>query len=238
MEPNAVADKLADGLLWYVVFLFSTTLHEAAHAFAAMKMGDYTAYHGGQVTLDPIPHVRREPFGLVVVPILSFLLGGWMMGWASAPYDPAWALRYPRRSAIMSLAGPAANLLLVLLAAFFIHLGMIYGIFTAPEGITFTHVAEAVENGTWMHVATMLSVFFSLNLLLFAFNLVPVPPLDGSGALPLFMSASVAQTYMTKVRTSGFAVFALLVAWKVFGYLYSPIHLFAINLLYPGVHYK
>lgn len=238
MESFLAAEKLADLLVWYVVFLFSTTLHEAAHAFAAMKMGDYTAYHGGQVTLNPIPHMQREPIGTVVVPIVSFLLGGWMMGWASAPYDPAWALRYPRRSAVMSLAGPAANLLLVLLAAFCIHLGMIYEIFTAPESITFTHVTEAIEGGSWMHVATMLSVFFSLNILLFAFNLVPVPPLDGSGALPLFMSASLAQTYMTKIRTSGFAIFGLLVAWKLFGFLYSPIHLFAINLLYPEHHYR
>ena len=80
-------DFLALGLGWYVVFVFSVTCHEAAHAFAAMKLGDKTAYHGGQVTLDPTPHVRRSPFGMVVVPILSFLLGGWMIGWASAPYD-------------------------------------------------------------------------------------------------------------------------------------------------------
>ncbi|MBI5471849.1 MAG: site-2 protease family protein [Ignavibacteriae bacterium] len=233
LSPNI----LADGLLWYVVFLFSTTLHEAAHAFAAMKMGDYTAYHGGQVTLNPIPHVQREPFGLVLVPILSFLLGGWMMGWASAPYDPNWALRYPKRSAIMSLAGPAANLLLVILSAAFIRLGIAYEVFTAPQSITFTHATEAVAEGTWTHVATMLSVFFSLNILLFAFNLLPVPPLDGSGALPLAMSEELGQKYMTLLHRSGFAIFGLFLAWKLFGYVYSPIHLIAINLLYPGLNY-
>ncbi len=238
MESFAIADKLADGLVWYVAFLFSTTLHEASHAFAAMRLGDYTAYHGGQVTLDPIPHVRREPFGLVVVPILSFLLGGWMMGWASAPYDPAWALRYPKRSAIMSLAGPAANLLLVIISGVLIHLGISYEVFVAPDSITFIHITEAVDGGNWTHAATMLSVFFSLNLLLFAFNLIPFPPLDGSGALPLFMSPSLAQKYMTKVRTSGFAIFGLLIAWRFFGYLYSPLHLLAINLLYPTHHYQ
>ncbi|MEO8167171.1 MAG: site-2 protease family protein [bacterium] len=231
-------EKLADGLVWYVVFLFSTTLHEASHAFAAMKMGDYTAYHGGQVTLDPIPHVRREPFGLVVVPILSFMLGGWMMGWASAPYDPAWALRYPRRSAIMALAGPAANLLLVLVAALCIHLGMFYGHFAAPDEIAFAHITEATGGGMWTHFATLLSIFFSLNLLLFAFNLIPFPPLDGSGAVPLFLSDSWAQMYMTKIRTSGFAIFGLLIAWRFFGYLYSPLHLLAIQLLYPAHNYQ
>jgi hypothetical protein len=84
-------DTLAVGLLWYVVFLLSTTCHEAAHALVAKRGGDLTAFHGGQVTLEPWPHIRREPFGMILVPILSFLTGGWMVGWASAPYDPFWS---------------------------------------------------------------------------------------------------------------------------------------------------
>ena len=74
---------LALGAIWYLVFLFSTTCHEAAHALVAKLGGDTTAAEGGQVTLNPIPHIRRSPFGMVVVPILSFLVGGWMIGWAS-----------------------------------------------------------------------------------------------------------------------------------------------------------
>ena len=92
-------EKLAEGLLWYVAFLFSTTLHEASHAFAAFRLGDRTAYEGGQVTLDPIPHMRREPIGTIVVPLLSFLLGGWMIGWASTPYNRNWAEQAPKRAA-------------------------------------------------------------------------------------------------------------------------------------------
>jgi hypothetical protein len=78
--------------------------------------GDTTAAEGGQATLNPIPHIRRSPFGMVVVPIVSYLLGGWMIGWASAPFNPAWQRQYPRRSAWMALAGPAANFSLMLLA--------------------------------------------------------------------------------------------------------------------------
>jgi hypothetical protein len=62
----------AIGLIWYVVFLYSTVCHEAGHAWAAYRLGDDTAYAGGQVSLDPIPHIRREPFGMVLVPLLSF----------------------------------------------------------------------------------------------------------------------------------------------------------------------
>ncbi|HXF99309.1 MAG TPA: site-2 protease family protein [Bacteroidota bacterium] len=231
-------ERLADGLLWYVVFLFSTTLHEAAHAFTAMKLGDYTAYHGGQVTLHPAPHIRREPFGTVIVPILTFLLSGWMMGWASAPYDPQWALRHPRRAALMSLAGPLSNLLLVICAAACIRMGVAAGIFAPPESITFMHLTDAVAGGFWTHVATMVSVFFSLNLLLFAFNLLPVPPLDGSGALPLFMSERMGQRYMLVMHRSGVALLGLLLAWQVFGYAYAPLHRAAMSMLYPGLSYR
>ena len=67
-----MTETVALGLIWYVAFLFSTTLHEAAHSWAALRMGDPTAYHGGQVTLNPIPHIRRSPVGMVVIPIVAF----------------------------------------------------------------------------------------------------------------------------------------------------------------------
>src|SRR5947209_12732926 len=137
---------IALGVTWFFVFLFSTTLHEAGHALAALRLGDPTAYHGGQVTLSPFPHIRREPFGMVAVPLLSFVLskGSWMMGWASAPYDPEWAHRYPKRAAIMALAGPAANLLLVLLSGLAIRAGMMAGVFAPPEVANFTTVTAGI----------------------------------------------------------------------------------------------
>jgi len=80
---------LGDGLMWYAVFLFSTVCHEAAHAWSASKLGDDTAKQGGQVSLNPVPHIRREPFGMVLVPLLSWFMGGWLIGWASAPITPS-----------------------------------------------------------------------------------------------------------------------------------------------------
>ena len=76
---------------WLLVFIFSLTAHEAAHAWAAKRLGDLTAYQGGQVTLDPIPHIRREPLGMLIIPIASYFSSGWMFGWASAPFNFAWA---------------------------------------------------------------------------------------------------------------------------------------------------
>src|SRR6185436_16732180 len=108
-----VMTNIADALTYFVVFLFSTTLHEAVHAWAAFRGGDPTAYHGGQVSLDPRPHIKREPFGMLILPLISSVTSGWPIGFASAPFDPTWALRHPRRAAWMALAGPGANLALV-----------------------------------------------------------------------------------------------------------------------------
>ena len=96
------ADLLATLPLWLAAFLLSLTCHEAAHALAGRLGGDSTA--AAQVTLDPIPHIKREPFGTLVVPIVSFFLQGgcWMIGWASAPYDPTWANLFPKRAAAMA----------------------------------------------------------------------------------------------------------------------------------------
>lgn len=227
-------EKLAEGLLWYAVFIFSTVCHEAAHAFAALKLGDRTAYEGGQVTLDPRPHIQREPIGTVVVPIISFLAGGWMFGWASAPYDPYWAMRYPKRSAMMALAGPLANFGLAISAAILIRLGMLFNVFYAPESINFSHVTGA-EIGIFATLTTLLSILFSLNLILGIFNLIPLPPLDGSGVLPLFLDENTARTYMQFVWNSPYMFFGIFIAWRVFDVIFDPIHLHSINLLYLGV---
>ncbi len=228
--------SLFDGAAWYLVFLFSTTVHEASHSLVALRLGDDTAHRGGQVTLDPIPHIRREPFGMVIIPILSYLFGGWMIGWASAPYDPLWARHYPKRAGLMAIAGPAANLLLVLVAAALIHLGIAFDVFTPSPSITSLHVVEATHSGFYL-VGVLLSLLFSLNLLLFVFNLLPVPPLDGSSGLMLILSDSAARKYWEVMSSPGLSLLGFFVAWKAFGFIYPPVHLIALNLLYPGLHY-
>jgi len=224
--------NLAEGFLWYLAFLFSVVVHEAAHAFAALRLGDTTAYEGGQVTLDPFPHIKREPFGTVVVPILSFLMGGWMIGWASAPYDPIWARNYPQRSAVMALAGPTANLLVVIAAGVAIRMGIAMDFFYLPESFNLAHIVGAPQDGIMAAVATLLSILFSLNLLLFIFNLMPLPPLDGSGIIPLLLSREQAVAYMDFIHSSHLSFIGIFIAWETFGYLFSPIFRVFVNLLY------
>lgn len=223
------------GAVWFAVFLLSITVHEASHALVAWKLGDPTAYEGGQVTLDPLPHIRREPFGMVVVPLVSFALSGWMMGWASAPYDPMWARLHPRRSAWMAAAGPASNLLLAIVAGVGIRIGMAGGWLAPPQAVSFAQLVTGT--GGAEVVATVLSVMFSLNLLLMAFNLLPLPPLDGGGMLPLILPADAARTVMETLRQPMVSLIGLLIAWQVFGYLFGPIFGLGLRLLYPELRY-
>ena len=224
-------------IIWYVALLVALTCHEAAHAFAALKLGDPTAYHGGQVTLDPVPHIRREPFGTVLLPIISFVFFGWMIGWASTPYDPYWAHTHRRKAALMALAGPIANLILVVIAGLAIRGGMILGFFGAPDTISFEQVTIATTAGYAGPAAVALSVLFSLNLILFVFNLIPLPPLDGSGVLSFFLSDRAAERYNQMISKPNYRIFGLIIAWNVVGAILSPVHLFAVKMLYPGSGY-
>jgi Zn-dependent protease len=218
--PDLSPELLVFGFIWYIAFLFSTTCHEAAHALAAKIGGDETAAMSGQVTLNPVPHIQREPWGMVLIPVLSFLVSHSMVGWASAPYDPVWEQRHPRRAAWMALAGPATNYTLMLLAAIGLRVGWYQG---------------------WLHRDTLtgrpdfathvLSAFFLLNLLLGTFNLLPVPPLDGSKGIMLFMGEKTAQKYLDWLRGNSFAMLGLLVALVVFRSFYQYVESFATNLL-------
>ena len=210
MQPN-----LVDGIIWYVVLLYSTVFHEAAHAWMSHKLGDDTAYQGGQVSFDPIPHIMREPFGLIVLPILSYVYNGWMMGFAHAPYDPHWALRYPKRSAMMAMAGPAANGILVVISFVLLVIGTKAGYFVPGM--------QQVTPGSLAHVGTVLFIIFMLNTLLMLFNLLPLPPLDGS-AIPLFfLKGSKAEEYQHFIWQPHIAFFGMVVAFYGGGELVWPI---------------
>jgi Zn-dependent protease len=231
---------LGSALVYYAVFLFSTTLHEAAHAWAAKLGGDLTAYHGGQVSLDPRPHIRREPVGMVALPLITVLISGWPFGFASAPYDPRWALRHPRRAGWMALAGPGANLLIVFLAGLALRLGALAGVLYAPESVRFDRLAGATGGvELWTVVAFLLSVFFSLNLVLALLNLLPVPPLDGSAAVPLVLSDGAAARYQEFLMGSGrmLAFVGIYIAWQVFDLIFQPVFVLAASLIFPGVDY-
>ncbi|MDP9170948.1 MAG: site-2 protease family protein [Acidobacteriota bacterium] len=225
-------DLLVFGFIQYIVFLFSTTCHEAAHALIAKLGGDTTAFEGGQVSLNPLPHIKREPFGMVLLPIIGIVSGTGLIGWASAPYDPLWSQRHPKRAAWMSLAGPATNFILAILAGILMRVGLALSIFT-PGVISPAHIVVGPPGGVTEGVAVVVSILFSLNLLLGCFNLLPFPPLDGYGVLGLFTNEAGAlklQDFRMKIRS--FSIIGLLIGWRLIDHFYQPLLAAAVHGVY------
>jgi Zn-dependent protease len=175
---------------------------------------------------------------MVVLPLLFVVTTGWPFGYASAPYDREWAMRYPRRAAWMALAGPAANFLLVVIAILLVRVGVSTGLIYSPHTVRFGEIAGTDAGGLWPGTVHLLGILFSLNLLLGAFNLLPLPPLDGSAALTLLLSPKATRSYQEFIwGTPAIGLFGILIAWKLFDVLFDPIFTASLALLYPGANY-
>jgi Zn-dependent protease len=223
-----------DAAAWYVAFVISTTAHEAAHASAAYLGGDRTAYEGGQVSLNPLPHMQREPLGMILMPLMSVFLYGWAIGWASTPYDPTWEQRYPRRAAWMAAAGPAANLLIALLCLIALRAGLETGLFYLPNGGVTTSFLVGADDPFAQNVGRFLGILLLLNAILFVFNLLPVPPLDGASALGLLLPARQILRFKEALSSGGAASLLFIVVFLFFGRLFvGPIVSTVLRLLYP-----
>ena len=225
------------GLLWYIVFINSIVFHEFAHGFISLKLGDRTAHDNGLVTLIPYSHMRREILGTIVIPIASFILGGWMIGWASTPYDYHWAQRYPKRSALVAISGPLANLVLVVISGLIVHVGYRTNIFYAPNTIDYSWITGLTQNGDSNPIITILSIIFSLNLILFVLNLLPVPPFDGSKIILFFLDQQHVAKAMDILSNPMLSLVGVIIMFSVFGFIFHPIWLESVSLLYPGIRY-
>jgi Zn-dependent protease len=216
-------------VVWYLVFVFSTTCHEAAHAWMAKRGGDSTAYSLGHVTLDPTPHIKREPFGMVLMPLLSFFMskGGGLIGWASVPYDAHWGSRYPKRWAVMSLAGPLTNFLLAAVAVVAIHgltAANVFSEFGEGTRVGFLLLPTGHEfNSPLGALALALSIMLQLNLLLGFFNLIPIPPLDGAAVVEGLGPPSV-RTFYERFRANPMLqLLGMVLVWTAFPSVVYPL---------------
>ena len=235
--PNA-----GEFLVWFVVFLFTLTVHEACHGLVAWMGGDSTAYHGGQVTLNPWPHIRREPVGTLVVPLLTFFTSGFMMGWASTPFDPEWGRRHPKRLAAMSAAGPGGNLLIAAVVFVVLKTLLASGAVVPPVRARFNHLVEPIagtpEGSVLYPLAFLLSVALNLNVLLCLFNLLPLPPLDGSGIVQGLMPGAFGRFIEGLRRNPVMSLLGLMVAWQLFDVVSHPVFNVLLRLLHPDVAYS
>lgn len=221
-------------IVWYLVFLFSTTLHEAAHSFLSAYGGDGTARLAGQATLNPLPHIRRSVFGMVAAPVLTFILSGgaYLLGWASAPFNIHWAARYPRRALLMSLAGPLSHLPLLAASFLAMYFGLRSGLFVPSFGEEMLYpVAPAAAGNVLWAVAVLCNVSFRLNLILFVFNLIPLPPLDGSEIWYALMKREETRLRF-RYHAAQYGMAGLMLAWWLFPRVLRPLE---FTLVFRGL---
>lgn len=216
--------------VWFTATLLSMTAHEAAHAWVGGLGGDTTAED--QVTLDPTPHVRREPIGMILVPLVSYFLagGGWMIGFASAPYDPYWAKNWPKKAALMALAGPCANFVLALLAVGVMVLCNQMG-WWIPQGSGLSEIVVDAS-GEATAFTSFASILFSVNVLLGLFNLLPFAPLDGHAVVPLFLNERLTRKWLGLFEEPGAKYVGFAMAWVLFAKLGWPVLVFATQTLF------
>lgn len=195
------------------VLLFSVIVHEVAHGFVAYKRGDSTAKLLGRLTLNPISHI--DIFGSIILPVILMLTGAPVFGWAKPVPINMYNLKNPKTDMIfVSLAGITANFLLALCA----------GICMFVIRTFFANVDIMVS----MYV--IFQYVIVVNIVLFIFNLVPIPPLDGSRVVLFMLPRELAQKYAQLERYGFWIILILLmtnILWKIIG----PIANFLIRLL-------
>jgi len=211
-------------LFQVVVLVLAFSVHESAHAYMAMRLGDPTAYMLGRVTLNPMKHL--DPLGSVLVPLVSLVYGGWLIGWAKPCPVTTRNFRHIRRDDILvSLAGPASNLAMattaLLLLIVFKHTG---GVAAINAAMLMANRVPGVDTGGMplFPMAMLLYYGVTVNLLLFVFNLIPVPPLDGSHVMRQFLSYRVEQVY-DRIGMYGLVVIFLFGGRWIFGTFYYPL---------------
>jgi Zn-dependent protease len=210
-----------------VVLILAFSVHECAHAWTAWRLGDPTARMLGRVTLNPIKHL--DPIGSIVFPLISLVYGGFLIGWAKpTPVTGRNFKNYRRDDILVTLAGPASNLVSATIAL--ILLIVIKHIVPGGDASIATamaiamHIPGVATEGlpALFPIALFLYFVISINLLLFVFNLIPLPPLDGSHILRHFLPYKAAQLYD---RMGMFALLILfLLGGRFIAAFYYPIY--------------
>ncbi|MDQ3069213.1 MAG: site-2 protease family protein [Acidobacteriota bacterium] len=197
----------------FAMMLVSLSIHEAAHAWSADRLGDSTARMLGRLTLNPVPHI--DPIGTLLLPLLSLATGFPLLGWAKPVPVNLQNLRDPRRDfMLIAAAGPASNILQALVLA-----GVMRLMF--PGGLDESFASLFLVQGIF------------LNLVLALFNLIPVPPLDGGNVIGGLLPESLARSYDNLVRPFGFLFLYALMLTGVITKIIVPPAIYLLRILVP-----
>ena len=202
MEEFSLVQKV---ILGVVPVVFAITVHEVAHGWVASQLGDQTARLLGRLTLNPLKHM--DPVGTVILPLLLLMFGGFVFGWAK-PVPVDWRnLRRPRRDmALVAAAGPAANLVMLVLWALF------------ARYLIAQEAALGAAVTPWFYMA---GVGMTINIALIVLNLLPLPPLDGSRIVAAFLPPRQAQRY-NRLERWGILILLVLLATDILNRIMLP----------------
>lgn len=188
-------------MIWSLPVLFAVTLHEVAHGWAALYLGDRTALRRGRLSLNPLDHL--DPVGTVLIPAAMVLVGGFIFGWARPVPVKAWNLPNPRRHlALVALAGPFANLLMAVGWGFVLKL------------------AQSVSGATPLVYMSMAGIL--INFLIMSLNLLPLPPLDGGRVLSGILPQRYA-VYMDRLEPYGWIILLVLLMSGTLSSILAPL---------------
>jgi len=213
---------VAGVLIQFAVLLFALSLHEAAHAWVADSLGDYTARHLGRVTLNPLAHV--DAVGTILFPLLQMIMHFPLIGWAKpVPVNPV-HLKHPQRDqAWISLAGPGANLMAGILT--FAVLAALK-LSSAKAGFLLNYMIRTyqipAEKGILAPLLGILFFTLIINLALALFNIIPIPPLDGHWMLYAILPYNAARG-LEKLGSYGFILLYGLMFLGVFHLIFIPV---------------
>ncbi|MCK4909254.1 MAG: site-2 protease family protein [Planctomycetes bacterium] len=196
----------------FIILMFSAIIHECAHGYAAYRLGDPTAYHAGRITLNPVKHI--DPMMTIIVPLISYFSFGFIFGGAKpVPINP-YNFRNPEKGMLISsLAGPAANFSLALI-------GFGFFAFTARLDIFTGSLAQ------FNYIVFYLLII--INLILGIFNLIPIPPLDGSRVLRYFLPWDMKSSFD---RMEPFGFFIIIFVVMIGGFNFIHVILDQVGIL-------
>jgi Zn-dependent protease len=208
---------LTEVLIQIVVLIASLSVHEAAHAWAADRLGDPTARHLGRLSLNPVVHI--DPIGTLLFPLISMLTNLPLIGWAKpVPVDPR-HLRHPKRDfALIAAAGPASNLVMAVIGAI-----LLMVVPDAPPG-------DIAGRAFLDPLVALLRGFVIINVLLAIFNMLPVPPLDGGNVLIGVLPHAGARL-VEQLRPYGFLILYALMLTGALNFLLGDLAFFVLRFL-------
>jgi len=212
--------NIQEAILTIPALMIAVILHEVAHGWVAYKMGDPTAKLAGRITLNPIPHI--DPLGTIILPGLFILINSPILfGWAKpVPINPLNFRDLRRGTFLVSIAGVATNILLAIL------FGFIYRVITNM----LYHTDASISHSLLLPLAIFCAKSVLINLILALFNIIPIPPLDGSRALMSFLSLKYWETFY-RMEMYGFLIISILLFTGVLGKIIYPPLVFLYDLI-------